>query len=259
VRIAQVYYGTPPDGFHLFGDVDAMPEVLHTAKPVERRFDLEKAMFARQVGEMIFAVHEVTRCEDGLVFLVCSSRSTERDTGEDAADAAGEPGRSSSPGTFAVSFDWRPGATATRRAVSLLPWELRRTIRDGLNLAWYVLGPKQSRLTSEVGDIDRGYLHLQVTMRGTDPTEPRPGDTLFETVIEVPPVAQTVPLAHIVARVYSDALVAGAPFDASQPKTGREAEPGVGAPLSSVAIPAWLAGPRFDHRHEPILAGVAGD
>jgi hypothetical protein len=193
-------------------------------------------------------------CEDGLVFLVCSARSAGRDSGEGAADATGGPRRSSLPGQFAVSFDWNPSATRTRRAVPLLPWELVRANRDGLQLAWYVLKPERSRLTANAGDADSGYLRLEVTVGPAASTDRRPDGASFETVVKLPPTAEVLPLAHIVARVYSDALVAGAFSDASHPEMGQALPSGVHAPLSSVAVPAWPASLRFDERQGPSMA-----
>jgi len=258
VRIAQVYYGTPTGGFRLFGDADASPEILDTAKPLKSRFDLKKAMFTRPLGETVFAVHEVTRCEDGLVLLVCSARSTESDWEEGAADTGGEPCRSSIADRLTVTFDWQPSDTSARQAVPLVPWELRRANHDGLQLAWYILKPQPSASTAGAGDIDSGCLRVRATMEPAESTGRAPGDGSFEMVMRLPPATKVVPLAHVVARVYSDALVTGALSDASQAQTGRAAPSGVGVPLS-FAMPAWLAGPRLEHRHGPSLAGVAGN
>ncbi|GAH36607.1 unnamed protein product, partial [marine sediment metagenome] len=79
-KMGTIQYDMPIAESHFSRNFGPTVRIIDADKIMSERFGLDKAIFTRETMGLIFAVHEVQRSENGLIYLSCSLRPTEETT-----------------------------------------------------------------------------------------------------------------------------------------------------------------------------------
>ena len=126
------------------------PEVklINPREWIEEQYPLDTAIFTRKCLGFVFAVHELKTCENGLKYLVCSTRLS-NEVSDEISD--GHPwnyyGQSELWGRYNKSGDYLEASDD--------PMLLARMTHDGVRINWYLLIPTDERAKQNPGcDVD---------------------------------------------------------------------------------------------------------
>lgn len=119
-------------------------ELINPLEWIEKQYPLDTAIFTRECLGLVFCVHELKACENGLKYLVCSDRLSEETRRK---IGTGHPwtfyGDSSLRDRYdeADTYDY--------------PVLLGRVKHDTVHISWYLLFPYGDRVTQATGcDVD---------------------------------------------------------------------------------------------------------
>ena len=163
-------------------DFGSHVEIIHEGKILDENFSLEKAIFTKEEMGLIFAVHEVQRCQNDLIFTVTSLRPNQNLNEKFA-----------SRGITAWNYgDYQFGSSYERLGLnthrSYSPIEMAWFYRNGLVIRWTVFIPHGF----EPGQVDKIKLELYYLYARGDWAAKRKADGL-EDRIRISPIA-TLPL-----------------------------------------------------------------
>ena len=153
-RIGEVTYNIELNPKIFLPDFGEDVEILDVGKTLDA-FGLDDALFVREELGMIFAVHELVRCNEGLIFTVSSIRPA--DAWRDAARA--ESGRFGvwHYGTFQFGSSWRR-LDDYGRGHSYQPIKMAEVRQADLQVQWTLFLPQGFGLEEE------GECELEVYM-----------------------------------------------------------------------------------------------
>lgn len=136
VERVEIAYNGEIDPAVFRPDFGAGVWIVDEEKVLEERFSLDGALFRQEEMDLIFAVHEVRRCENDLIYVVSSLRPNEK-----------LAGRFAHKGITAWNYgDYQFGSSYERLGPdehrSYSPIELASFYRDGLLIRWTVFIPR---------------------------------------------------------------------------------------------------------------------
>ena len=197
-RTLAIQYDVPIDRSRF--QVKTPPGVtVLDAEQLLAQFAPAKAIFKKELMGLIFAVHDLQRCDNGMIFIVCSTRPSEavvRELG--AAEGI-------SYGDFQLDSSWKRVAGKERyyQAIHIASLSYR-----GTEVRWVLLHPlgdwPQPMETCELSAYvyTGGKLQEKYTQAGQDWYK------RFSPLAELPLPGQPVPLGEVIAKVHADALAA---------------------------------------------------
>jgi hypothetical protein len=169
----------------------------------EKRFDLQNALYTNEAFGLVFAVHQLKRCEGGLVFLVSSIRPTTdtiRELGPiDSSRGAGSGGY----GDFQLDSSWERLPDGTER--SYQPWTLAQLKHNGLEVHWDILIPKGSWPEKVNECILSAYIHTRSKLQEKLEKAGSEWWRRFRPLTILPLPETTTSLSDVIASVYAEA------------------------------------------------------
>jgi len=172
------------------------------AEQVLAGFALEKAIFKKELMGLIFAVHDLQRCDNGMIFIVCSTRpcpAVIREFGPIRSHTDG----SAVYGDFQLDGSWKRVDGKERY---YQPIRLANLYHDGMYVQWELLHPlgawPQPMETCELSAYvyARGKLQEKYTQAGQNWYK------RFGPLAELPLPGQAVPFGEVVGKIHADAL-----------------------------------------------------
>ena len=175
-------------------------EIVELDTKLDEHFDLDDALFTKEELGLIFAVHELVRCDEGLIFAVSSIRPT--DTWRDTARA--ESGRFGvwHYGSFQFGSSWKR-LDNYGRGRSYQPISLAEVYQADLQVKWTLFLPQgferggMEKYELEVYMYNHGALAKKRSELGL-PTRER-----FKPIAVLPLPKESIALAEVMDEVYS--------------------------------------------------------
>lgn len=153
VERVEIAYNVEIDPAVFRPDFGTGVRIVDEEKVLEERFSLDEPLFQQEEMDLVFAVHEVKRCEGDLIYVVSSLRPNEKLTGKYARK-----------GITAWNYgDYQFGASYERLGPdehhSFGPIELASFYQDGLLIRWTVFIPR-GFAAGEVNEIPLELYYL---------------------------------------------------------------------------------------------------
>jgi len=199
-RIGEVEYDVELSPQIFIPDFGEDVEIADVDTKLDEHFDLKDALFAKEELGLIFAVHELVKCDEGLIFAVSSIRpaNTWRDT------AQSESGRSGDwhYGSFQFGSSWKR-LDNYGRGLSYQPIRLAEIYQAGLQVRWTLFFPEGfepggvEKCELEVYMYNHGALAKKRSELGL-PTRER-----FKPIAVLPLPKESIALAEVMDKVYS--------------------------------------------------------
>jgi len=151
IELVEIEYDVDIDATTFKPDFGPHVEIVDEGKVLDEYFSLEKAIFTKEEMGLVFAVHEVQKCENDLIFTVTSLRPTQKTYNEVGQRAA-----------LVWDYgDYQFGSCFERldekdRYASYAPIELAWFYQNGLLVRWTVFIPRGF----EPGQVDEIKLEL---------------------------------------------------------------------------------------------------
>ena len=199
-RIGEVEYNVELSPKVFIPDFGEDVEIVEVDIKLDGHFDLKDALFTKEERGLIFAVHELVRCDEGLIFAVSSIRPT--DTWRDTARA--ESGRFGvwHYGSFQFGSSWKR-LDNYGRGRSYQPISLAEVYQAGLQVRWTLFFPQgfepggAEECELEVYMYNHGALARKRSELGL-PTRER-----FKPIAVLPLPKESIALAEVMDEVYS--------------------------------------------------------
>lgn len=139
-RTTKVEYNVDVDPEHFTPRIAPNEPVVVSEKLLDEFFGLNRTVVQKEIFGHIFAVHQMRRCEGGLIFLLCSSRPTPATIDEFGPIVSrGRKGRGSVTHAYLdLDTSWERVNGKERYHVI---HGLGRMYNDGLCARWYVIDP----------------------------------------------------------------------------------------------------------------------
>ncbi|MCJ7675472.1 MAG: hypothetical protein MUO33_10020 [Sedimentisphaerales bacterium] len=177
-------------------DLGAGVEIADGAKILGAHFSLEKAIFTKEEMGLIFAVHELRRCQDDLIFALTSLRPSE----QTLKDIKSEDPRAHNYGDYHFGSCWE---RTDGRDTSFSPIELGWIYHGGLVVKWTVFVPngfEAGQVTQCKFDLDSLFTEGKLAMKRTEtglPVRER-----LKPIATLPLPDEQVSLENLVGGVY---------------------------------------------------------
>jgi outer membrane lipoprotein-sorting protein len=206
-QTASVEYDLPIEKSRFAPDfgpgVTVIDTVVEGDKHWENRYDFRDALYTQEAFGLVFAVHQVKRCEGGLVFLVSSIRPTTETIRELGSIDSTRGAGSLVYGDFQLDSSWERLPDGTERLYQ--PWTLAELIHNGLQVKWSILIPKGSwpetvnecRLSAYIRT--RSKLQEKLEKAGAE------WNQRFRPLVTLPLPETTVSLSGVISSVYAEA------------------------------------------------------
>ena len=175
-------------------------EIVEVDIKLDEHFDLEDALFIKEELGLIFSVHELARCDEGLIFAVSSIRPADawRDT------ARAESGRLGvwHYGSFQFGSSWKR-LDIYGRGLSYQPISLAEVYQADVQVKWTLFLPQgfepggAEKCELEVYMYNHGALAKKRSELGL-PTRER-----FKPIAVLPLPKESIALAEVMDEVYS--------------------------------------------------------
>jgi outer membrane lipoprotein-sorting protein len=184
-------------------DVTVVDAAVEGDKFWENRYDLKNVLYTKEAFGLVFAVHQLKRCEGGLVFLVSSIRPTTETIRElgpiDSSHGAG----SLAYGGFQLDSSWERLPDGTER--SYQPWTLAELIHNGLQVKWEILIPKGA-WPEKVNECKlSAYIHARAKLQEKLEKAGLEWYKRFRPLTMLPLPETTSSLSNIISIVYAEA------------------------------------------------------
>jgi hypothetical protein len=199
-RIGEVEYNVELNSEVFEPDFGEDVEIVEVDIKLDEHFDLEDALFIEEELGLIFAVHELARCDEGLIFAVSSIRPADawRDT------ARAESGRLGvwHYGSYQFGSSWKR-LDNYGRGLSYQPISLAEAYQADLQVKWTLFLPKgfepgvAEKCELEVYMYNHGALANKRSELGL-PTRER-----FKPIAVLPLPKESIALAEVTDEVYS--------------------------------------------------------
>lgn len=201
-RVVEIRYDIPIDRSRFQVKTSPAVTVIDAEKLLAERFSLEKALFEKELMGLIFAVHELQHCDNGMIFVVCSLRPSEaviRELGPIHSATMG----SIVYGDFQLDSSWKRVDGKER---CYQPIHLGSLQYDGMDAKWLLLHPlgawPEGTTTCELSAYvyTRGKLQEKRTQAGLEWYQ------RFRPLAELtlPPIK--LPLKEVIRAIYADVL-----------------------------------------------------
>ena len=136
-RAGRVEYNIEVDSGIFAAEFGPDVKIVEVDKILDEYFSLDEVIFAREELGLVFAVHELKRCQDDLIYTVCSIRPT----GLTRKKVKSSGTRVSDYGSFTIRNAWR-SLDDYGRGRSFDPIGLARAYHAGLDVQWVLFLPK---------------------------------------------------------------------------------------------------------------------
>lgn len=136
-RAGRVEYNIEVESRIFAADFGPDVRIVELDKILDEYFSLDKAIFVREELGLVFAVHELKRCQGDLIYAVCSIRPT----GLTRKKVKSSGPRVLDYGSFAVGNAWRH-LDDYGRGRSFGPIRLAHAYHAGLDVRWVLFFPQ---------------------------------------------------------------------------------------------------------------------
>ena len=198
-----VQYDVPIDPSHFQPPVAPAATVLNAGGLLEEQFGLENAIFIKEVMGLAFAVHDIRRCDNGMIFAACSLRplpETVRKLGAIRSETMGD----TVYGDFQLDTSWKRVDGKER---SYQPISLGTAYQDGLQIQWVLLHPlgdwPKETPTCELS----AYVHTRGKLQQQRQQAGEKWWRRYRPLTVLPLPEEAIPLKRIIAGVYSQAVM----------------------------------------------------
>ncbi|MCP4261695.1 MAG: hypothetical protein GY774_29960 [Planctomycetes bacterium] len=193
ISICRAEYNIPIEPNIFVADFGSSVKKIHADKLIEENFDLNKAVFSKETDGLIFAVHELSKCENNITYIVCSVRPTEevkreaRYIGFTTARMYGY-------------FDWLP----LSKAEQYCPIRLLEMYHDGVLVKWNLMVPRTS-LSEKADEFEVGVrIWYEGRLANKRRRENMPTKVTFDSICTLPFEKQQLLLEKVIADTYSE-------------------------------------------------------
>lgn len=174
VELAQVEYDIDFDssvfepnfgpGVDIVNGDEMLVDTVNGAKMLDAHFSLDNAVFTKEEMGLVFAVHEIKRCQSDLIFAVTSLRPSE----QTLKDIKSEDPRAHNYGDYHFGSCWE---RTDGRDTSFSPIELGWIYHGGLVVKWTVFVPngfEAGQVTQCKFDLDPLFTEGKLAMKRTE-------------------------------------------------------------------------------------------
>jgi len=176
-------------------DLGAGVDIADVAEVLAAHFSLEKAIFTKEEMGLIFAVHELKRCQDDLIFAVTSLRPSE----QTLKDIESKDPRARNYGYYHFGSCWERN---DGRDTSYSPIELAWISHGGLVVKWIVFVPNGF----EAGQVTQCKFDLYYMTEGELAKKRKeaglPDRNRIKPIATLPLPDEQVSLENLISRVY---------------------------------------------------------
>ena len=203
-QVVNVQYEVPIDRSRFQGKFGPSVRMIVATDLMEARFGLEKAVFKKDLMGLVFAVHELRRCDNGMIYVVCSIRPSQAVIRELGAISSVTMGRKVY-GDFQLDSSWR---RVNGKEWSYQPIRLGELYHDGVQVTWVLLDP----LGAWPKDAETCELSVYAHTRGKLQEKRKQAGLewwrRFRPLAELALPAEKLPLKEALEKVHADALAA---------------------------------------------------
>lgn len=163
VELMKVDYDIPVDRKQFAADFGPGVNIKSfiAERSIENMFDLEDAMVTREVFGLVFAVHELKRCENGFVYVVSSIRPSQETIRELGPIISVKGGPSDEYGSFGLKPPWTRDKQDYYEQRWYQPCDLAQISHNGIDVIWYILIPEGTWL-EKAEQLELGaYVHTR--------------------------------------------------------------------------------------------------
>lgn len=193
MSICRAEYNIPIEPNIFVVDFVSSAKKIHADTLIEEKFDLNKAVFSKETDGLIFAVHELAKCENNITYIVCSVRPT-----EEVRDKAKTYG--SYTGRMHGYIDWLP----LWKAEQYYPMSLLQMYHDGLFVRWNLMVPRTSS-SAKAEEFEVGVrIKYEGRLANKREQENMPTEVIFDPITVLPFEKQQLLLEKVIADTYSE-------------------------------------------------------
>jgi hypothetical protein len=197
VELVKVEYDVDLDHWVFQPDFGGDVEIVDGTELLETHFALDNAIFKKEEMGLVFAVHELQRCQDDLIFAATSLRPTE----ETLKEIKSKDTRAKNYGDyqFGSCFERNDDTSYT----SYIPIELGWIYHGGLKVTWTVFVPKGF----EPGQVSQckfelNYLYTDGKLALKRKKAGLPDRKRFKPIATLPLPAEKANLENQISKVY---------------------------------------------------------
>lgn len=199
-----VRYDVPIDSSRFQPPIPADVTVLDAVKAIEKRFSLSDAAFFTEVMGLAFAVHDIQRCDNGMIYVACSLRPTAATVEKLGAIRSETTGVLDTVyGDFQLDSSWKR-VDGKERSYQVV--RLGRAYHDGLQVQWVLLRPRgewpKGTNTCELS----AYIHTRGKLQQQRQRAGQKWWRRYRPLAVLPLPPEAAPLKKIVAGVYAQAV-----------------------------------------------------
>ena len=193
ISICRAEYNIPIEPNIFVPDFGSSAKKIHVDKSIEEKFDLGKAVFSKETDGLIFAVHELKKCENNMTYIVCSIRPT-----EEIRHKAKTYGLTTA--RMFGYFDWLP----LSKAEQYYPIRLLEMYHDGLLVRWNLMVPRTS-LSEKTDEFEVGIcIKYEGRLANKREQENMPTEVIFDPICVLPFEKQQLLLEKAITDTYSE-------------------------------------------------------
>jgi len=176
-------------------------EIVELDTKLDEHFDLDDALFTKEELGLIFAVHELVRCDEGLIFAVSSIRPT--DTWRDTARA--ESGRFGvwHYGSFQFGSSWKR-LDNYGRGRSYQPISLAEVYQADLQVTWTLFLPQGFEPQGPQECEFEVYISTTGKLREERTKDGLPIEQNFKSMAILPLPQEQIPLQQVMDDTYTN-------------------------------------------------------